>query len=194
MVSWITKIFRRLKPSSRSGRSELDDVIVNRKKLLTKHIKIQTKKAKSHSQLVPRGFVGHCQRLFVDHLDDIAEKVVNSEVRGSPPNHCYKDTKSGVYMVITVLPWTTEEAVRKLAEMSTERPFGYGAMWLKYFINYWPSPELTHFFHVILCLGGDVFHLHTAMGDYGGFPKAPRDFTVLPVELLNADERRIFGL
>ncbi len=194
MISWIMRIFRRSGPPSREGRSELEDVIADRKKLLTKHIKIQIDKAKSHSQLVPREFVRHCARLFADHLDDIAEKVVDSEMRGSPQNHGYQDTESGVYMVITVFPWATEEAVRKLADMSDERPFGYVNMMTNIFINNWPSPELTHFFHVLLCLGGNVLKMHTAMGDYGGFPKAPRDFTVFPVELLNVEERRIAGL
>jgi hypothetical protein len=67
-------------------------------------------------------------------------------------------------------------------------------MMSKTFINNWPSPDLTHFFHVLLCLGGSTFQMHTAMGDYGGSPKAPRDFTVLPVDLLNDQERSMTGL
>ena len=92
------------------------------------------------------------------------------------------------------MPWTTEEAVLKLSEMSDERPFGYVAMMTNIFFNNWPSPDLTHFFHALLCLGGNTFQMHTAMGDYGGFPKAPRDFTVFPVELLNNEERHMTGL
>jgi hypothetical protein len=193
-MNWISKIFRRSEPPSREGNGELADVLAKWKQLLTKHIKIQIDKTKPHSQLVPREFVRRCQQLFADHLDDIAEKVVDFKLRGSPQNHGYQNKKSGVYMVVSVMPWTTEEAVHKLSEMSDERPFGYVIMMVKIFLNNWPSPDLTHFFHVLLCLGGNTFQMHTAMGDYGGFPEAQREFTVYPVELLNDEERRIIGL
>ena len=193
-MSWISKIFRRSASPSGAGNSKLADVIADRKQLLVKHIKIQIDKAKSHSQLVPSEFVRRCQRLFAAHLDEMAEKVANSELAGDLQNHAYQDTKSGLYMVVSVLPWTTEEAVYKLSEMSDEKPFGYVNMMSNIFINNWPSPDLTHFFHVLLCLGGNTFQMHTAMGDYGGFPMAPRDFTVFPVELLNNEERSMTGL
>lgn len=193
-MSWISKIFRWSEPQPGEGHNELADVLADRKRLLAKHIKIQIDKAKLHSRLVPREFVRDCQRLFADHLDDIAGKVVNSELRGSPQNHGYQDRESGIYMVVSAMPWTTEEAIQKLSEMSDERPFGYTNMMTNIFLNNWPSPDLTHFFHVLLCLGGNRFQMHTAMGDYGGFPKASRDFTVFPVELLNDEERRMTGL
>lgn len=194
MMNWISKIFHRSPSPSGAGNSNMANVIADRKKLLAKHIEIQIDKAKSHSQLVPAEFVRLCERLFAAHLDDMAEKVARSELCGDLQNHAYRDTKSGIYMVISVLPWTTEEAVCKLSEMSDEKPFGYVNMMSKVFINNWPSPDLTHFFHALLCMGGDTFQMHTAMGDYGGFPTAPRDFTILPVDLLNGEERSMTGL
>lgn len=193
MKNWISKIFRQSEYRPKSD-SKFADVLADRKQLLIKQIKIQIDKANLYAPLVPREFVRHCKRLFGDHLDDIAEKVVNSELRGSTQNYGYQDTKSGVYMVVSIMPWTTEEAIRKLSEMSDEKPFGYVNMMTKIFINNWPSPELTHFFHILLCLGDNTLYMHTAMGDYGGFPKAPREFTVFPVELLNNEERRMTGL
>lgn len=139
MMNWVSKIFRRSASPSGAGNSNMADVIADRKKLLAKHIKIQVDKAKSHSQLVPGEYVRCCRRLFANNLDDMAEKVVRSELCGDLQNHAYRDTKSGVYMVVSVLPWTTEEAVCKLSEMSDEKPFGYVSMMTNIFINNWPK-------------------------------------------------------
>jgi hypothetical protein len=194
MRDWIRRIFRRPRRDARSGDSPCDDPLAACRRLLLKHVRIQTDKARSNGRLVPRRFVDDCDRVFARHVDDIAARMIASVRQETPQNYGYQDAESGIYMVVSVMPWTTEEAVRKLAEFSSERPFGYVAMMTNLFINNWPSADLAYFFHVLICLGGDLFKMHTAMGDYGGFPKAQREFTVFPVELLNDEERRMVGL
>ena len=193
-MSWISRILGRSIGQSSEPDSEIAFMVSDYKRLLDKHVRMQFQKAKANSKLVPRKILKHCQRFFFDHLDDIAQKVVATEMRGFHENHGFHDTQSGVYLVVSVMPWTTEEAIQKLSEISSEKPFGYINMMGNLFFDNWPAADLTHFFHVLLCLGGNKFQMHTAMGDYGGFPKARRKFTAFPVELLNEEERRIIGL
>lgn len=193
-MGWITKILRRFSARSFEEDGDVHAAVMERSRLLKTHVTIQLQKARDHSPLVPRRFLQDCERLFLRWLDDIAKKTLAAELRQTPENHRYSDTDSGVYMVVSLLSWTTEEAVSRLAQASPEKPFGYVAMMTNLFLNNWPSADLTHFFHVLLCLGGNTFQMHTAMGAYGGFPKAKHEFLVLPVDLLNEEERRMTRL
>jgi hypothetical protein len=198
-MGWISRMFRRSGTySSEYDESDSDAAVTNCKHRLKNQMKIQLQKVETgsqvHSQLVPRQFSRKCHQLFLDQLDDIAKKVVASMLSRVAKHHGYQDAESGIFMVLSVLPWTREETIKILAELSSEPPFGYGAMMTNLFVNNWPSADLTHFFHVLLCLEGNCFEIHTAMGDYGGFPEAPRKFAVFPIDLLNQEERRILGL
>lgn len=186
-MNWLSKILRSAPPLQKSG-SEFSSAVDYQKISLAKQFSIQVDKAKAHSRLVPPEFARSCHSLFSQQLNDIAEKVVTSELRGVLENHHYKDRDSGIYMIVSVLPWTNEEAVQMLLAESTERPLGYVAM-LGNLVKNWP-PDMTYLLHVLLCGDGNKFYMHTAMCDYGG----KRDFIAYPIELLNEDERKMTGL
>ena len=190
----IEKKAEELKDPSHEQDSTLTELITIRKQWLAKHITLQIDKLKQHSPLVPQECVHDCHALFFFHLEDIAEKTVDSEVYKNLQNHGYQDPRSGIYMVVSVLPWTTEEAILKLPELFDDKPFGYVAMMTKLFFNNWPAPDLMYFFHVLLCLGSNRIQMHTVIGHYGGSPRTPSDFIVYPVDLLNSKERQMINL
>ncbi|MEZ5987648.1 MAG: hypothetical protein R3F30_00680 [Planctomycetota bacterium] len=192
-MGWLAKLFR-MAGSEQPGRGRNGSGPIGEfRRLLNKHIGIQMEKAAKHVDLVPPDCVRRSREAFENHLDDIARATHDAGLRATQENHAYQDVGTRVYLVVSVFPWTTEETIEKLRQASTEPPFGYVSMMTKMFINGWPSADLTHFLHVLVCLGEGTFHMHTALGDYGGFPGAPRDFTVFPVDLLNEDERRMIG-
>jgi hypothetical protein len=186
---------------------------------------------KTYRDFVPRQVIENCRRCFFNQLDDIADRVVEQRrelepgwsherrLRGEPENFSYADTRSGIYMVVSIMCCTTQQAVQTLAELSNEKPLGYVHMMKNLFINNWPSPKLLHFLHVLLCLGdpsskqihtviGDRGALpppgpwhpgwlkmmqHTVRGNYGMSPTAPKKFITWPRDLLNEEERQMLG-
>ena len=160
------------------------------RKLFFKHINQQLDKTKSLQ--LEEAFIQGVENTLKDNIDDIINKIVDFEpLADNLTNYAYKNFTNGIYMIVTILPWSRSKAIDELSHRSKEEPFGYIDMMNNIFINDWPSKSLTHFFHILICLGNNNFDVHTAMGEYGGSPNAHREFLVLPVELLNEEENKI---
>ena len=187
-MRWLCRLLGRIAGKAAGEQINSARLIAKTKRLLRQVMKIQIRKAKANP-IVPRDYRRRCDKLFHEHIDDIAVNAVYSTLRNELANYAYQDTASGIFMVVSVLPWTTKEAIQRLFQASDDKAYGYVTVLTEMFLNAWPSPDLRYYFHIILCVGGGEFQMHTAMGDYGGFPKAKRDFTVLPFDLLNDHER-----
>lgn len=173
-----------------SNSPERTAVFEPQKKLLVDHFNIQTEKAELNPS-IPNGLLARCKGIFDDNINDITSKSVDCLFDGDPMHHRYIDERLAMFMIVTTLPWTTEESVLYLKDQSMEPEFGYFSMFATLFLNNWPAANLTHYLHIILSLGGGRFRLHTAIGDYGGSPTAPRDFSLLPFDLLTDKEKKI---
>ena len=105
-------------------------------------------------------------------------------------HHKFEDFgQTGIYMVATLFPWSTEHVVKELAGPSPEA-VNYTRIWTQLFMNEWPEGH-DAFFHVIFCKDKDDFRIHTSLG---GNPNEGKEKIVLPIELLNPDELRRTGL
>lgn len=179
--------------NNKIGKAEetIDDMgtlIADRKRLLAETVQIQLKKIKKNQGAVPCQVIENCSNLFFSQLDNIVKKIVYNELHSVQQNQVYQDARSGMYMVISFMPWTTEQTIQKLSMSSKEKPLGYVYLLTDLIINKRPSADIVHFFHVLLCFGGKILKVHTVIGDYGGV------FITWPVDLLNSKERQFIGL
>ena len=181
-MSWLTRLF---------GKADARDKV---RRTLQQQIVIQIGKARHAEHLMPSGFLDNCIRVFSAHLDDVVDGLVmpaSSQQQSGVVHRAYPDTGTGIYMLVTLMPWSTSKAVERLAVLSSEKPLGYVRLMTDKFINNWPDDRLHSWCHVCLCVKGGVCAMHTGLGDYGGAPCAPKKFGVFPVELLNATERSL---
>ncbi len=174
--------------------SELAEFVDAKKSSLHEHMSVQMDKAKEMSHVIPEEYVLRCEAVFSKHMEDAAWNILCSKKYSEAQNYRYQDNAEKINMIVTVLPWATNESIEELRKLSDDRLHGY--MWLlaKIFLNDWPSSDIKEFFHVVVCQDGDDFQLHVGMGDYGGSPTAPRKFSLVPVDLLNDREREAMGL
>jgi len=173
---------------------ELEKFISSHKKQLAKHIEDQYEKARINSHVIPPEYVRRCEITFSHNLEDIAWNVCYSMKYNEAQNYRYHDFDNGINMIITILPWTADDARRFLVEISDDPAVGYIPLMTKLFLNDWPSPELTEFFHVIICYDENMFLLHSAMSEYGGSPTGHRNFTMYPIDLFGNMEKMQTGL
>lgn len=127
MRDWIRRIFRRPRRGAQDSDSRCEDPLVACKRLLMKHVKIQTDKARSNGPLVPDRFVDDCDRVFARHVDDIAAKMIASAQQGSPRNYGYQDAESRIYMVVSVTPWIVCETCSSLVSADREAARRHGS-------------------------------------------------------------------
>ncbi len=174
--------------------SELAEFVDENKITLQEHIRVQIDKAKEMSHVIPTEYVSRCDSVFSNHVEDIVWNILCSKKYSEAQNYRYQDNAEKINMIVTVLPWPTNESIEELRKLSDDRLHGY--MWLlaKIFLNDWPSSDIKEFFHIVVCQEADDFQLHVGMGDYGGSPTAPRKFSLVPVDLLNDRERQAMGL
>ncbi len=172
---------------------ERETAEIERRSALERQVDRQIKKAKRHDNVPPAVLRG-VRATFMRNIDHIAKRVVDCELEEIRRNYAYQDYENRIFLVVSMMPWTAPETVIKLTEMSSEEPFGYINLMAKAVMDDWPLNQADYYFHAVLCISPGNLEMHTALGDYSGDSKAPREITILPTDLLNTDERRMTGL
>jgi len=183
-----------LSDSDSNVRKNATDARVKLRSTLEQQIVTQIDKVRHTSHLMPSGFLDNCISLFHSHVDDVVVSLVlpaASQTLSAIVHRAYPDPATGIYMLVSLMPWSTSETVEKLAAQSSEKPLGYVRLMTDNFINNWPDARLHSWCHVCLCVNEEVCAMHTGLGDYGGSSRASKEFCVFPIELLNAFERNL---
>ncbi len=99
-----------------------------------------------------------------------------------------------MFLVLSPMPWTKQDAIEQLSVGSSEPPYGYIDSQIKLISNR-ESPALKNFLQILVCFGGGMFDMHVCMARLNTESVSDGyEFILYPTELLNSEEQALVGL
>lgn len=181
--SFFEKIFGK----SNKEPNQNNDLFSEKKKYLKTHMSGQYPKFTNISEPIKSLY----KSTFDKNIDLIINEIIKSEDTETSNNIDIFDNKTKVYLYVSIFNTKKEEVITYYENNSYEAGFGYINFFVEHFLNNWPSDNLKYFMHLIICNVDGSFQIHNCLGDYGGNPRASRNFIVYPVDILNQKEKQM---
>jgi len=167
--------------------------------ILTEHQRLRKELAKQiefhlgrveAAPVVPLTLCRQIRRITDSCLDTVAFRALHMDSVATPNIHFrYSEANNEVLFLVSVFNCNDDEVQRFFVNHSNEEGFGYVSYILRW-INNWPSPRLSMIFHLIINRRGGGRMYHTCFWDNTNGANGPKEFAVLPIELLTPIERR----
>jgi hypothetical protein len=169
--------------------NELFEILNDRQKLFFKHMDLQYPKL----SIVPSNVIMAYKYVIADDIERIIKEIMIAESERMDREIKVFNEKFGLYILVSILLKSKDEAVKYYESISDEPGFGYIQFMSEHFYNNWPNSKLNHFLHIIIIRDSKsgIFQIHTAAGDYGGSPRGKRTYMVFPIDIMNQKEKNI---